>query len=63
MVPCQQVVFSVVTIWAVWRLNMDKYCTWHILWHLVKYGGHYGNRPTMALYMDMPPIVHTEDLR
>ena len=36
---------SVPTVtYSVWRLNMDEYC----IWHLVKYGGHYVDRPTMA---------------
>ena len=43
--------------------NVDEYYMWHILWYLVKYGGHYGDRPTMAPYRDMSPIVYMEDLR
>ena len=54
--------YSVWRPYGVWRLYVDKYCIWHILWHLVKYGGHYGDRPTMVPYRDMLHIVHTEDL-
>ena len=55
--------YSVWWPFGVWRLDVDKYCIWHILWHLVKYGGHYGDRPTMAPYIDMSPIMDTKELR
>ena len=60
MMPCQLVVFSVVTsgigygalIW----MN-TAYGTYY--GHLVKYGGRVGDQPTMAPYRDMSPNMES----
>ena len=52
--------YSVRLPYWVWRVNVYEYCIWHILWHLVKYGGHQDDRPTMAPVIDMSPIRYME---